>query len=278
MAARLRRPAAAKAKARNRRAPLAEGHRSPKPLPKPKRARAPSRRPPQKTRAGDKPLLTSGWVTLRDFKVEVGQQLHLKGVFQGDEAERVGEVEAVLRDTEGEWMKLALTGSPNATIREWKRAQAGEFYANMKPLVKPIDPKLGGLFSVVELKEVDQEVDPALEWKSNLIDLIREGPGLPGLEQAAADLGYGVGGLDPPPMRPAGEEPPKKTQKTERTRTREGNAEGKRLVGYGSRNLSSSLFVSSSLLADALRFAFSCYRHMLATGKENGGANSYYIV
>ena len=45
---------------------------------------------------------------------------------------------------------------------------------------------------------------PDLKWKSNLIELTRQAPGLAGLEAVAHDLGYGTG--------PAGFEPPAKHQ------------------------------------------------------------------
>ena len=143
-----------------------------------------------------KPKAKSGWIPLQEFSASVGQQVHLKGTYKGTPAECVAQIQSLVHDSEGSWMKLALTGSPSPEIREWKRQRlpSEEFYANQKPLAKTPSPELDGLFFVQEVKEVD----PDLEWKSNLVDLIRNGQGLAGLEGVARDLGYGVGDLGPP--------------------------------------------------------------------------------
>ena len=95
-------------------------------------------------------------------------------------------------------MKLSLAGTPDVALQEWKRSRSEEFYANRSPLSKDLDPQVDGFFCVRELKEVD----PALEWKSNLIELVGDPSGLPGLAAVAADLGYGVSpgerGIDAP--------------------------------------------------------------------------------
>ena len=68
-----------------------------------------------------------------------------------------------------------------------------------KPLEILLDAE--GLFCGHEVREVD----PLLEWKSNLIELVRNQDALPGLEAAARDLGYGVnpGGVENLPVPPA---------------------------------------------------------------------------
>ena len=85
-------------------------------------------------------------------------------------------------------MRLSLTGSPCNAIQDWKRSRQDEFFANRKPLVKALDKALEGLFSAQEVKEVD----PLLEWKSNLADLLKEKEALPGLAAVARELGYGA--------------------------------------------------------------------------------------
>ena len=52
--------------------------------------------------------------------------------------------------------------------------------------LKALDPLLEGLFCAQDVREVD----PTLEWKSNLVELMRQGKGLAGLEAIARDLGY----------------------------------------------------------------------------------------
>ncbi|CAE7224498.1 unnamed protein product [Symbiodinium necroappetens] len=143
----------------------------------------------------------SAWKALRDFVPQVGQQLHLKGTYRGVPAECVGEVEGLLDDREGQWMKLNLTGTLNAELQEWKRSHSEGFYANRKPLAQDLDPQLDGLFCVRELREVD----PLLEWKSNLLNLVGSPGELGGLAAVAQDLGYGVnpGGLGTSPPPPA---------------------------------------------------------------------------
>ena len=143
----------------------------------------------------------SAWKALRDFVPQVGQQLHLKGTHRGVPAECVGEVEGLLDDREGQWMKLNLTGTLNAELQEWKRSHSEGFYANRKPLAQDLDPQLDGLFCVRELREVD----PLLEWKSNLLNLVGSPGELDGLAAVAQDLGYGVnpGGLGTSPPPPA---------------------------------------------------------------------------
>ena len=89
------------------------------------------------------------------------------------------------------------------------------------PSQKELDPQIPGLFCVHEIREVD----PVLEWKSNLLDLQRNGTGLAGLAAVARDLGYGVnlGEKDHPvlpPPRPDGgtESKPKKLRGKARVR------------------------------------------------------------
>ncbi|CAE7467035.1 unnamed protein product [Symbiodinium natans] len=145
-----------------------------------------------------KPDPGTHWVAVENFEIKIGDQLHLRGTYKGKPAECIGQVQALVQDTEGSWMRLSLTGSPNPEIQEWKQAPTGEFYANRKPLVKPLSTEVEGLFCVQDVREVD----PTLEWKSNLVDLIRHGAGLQGLEALAQDLGYGSGGIGPmaPPV------------------------------------------------------------------------------
>ena len=69
----------------------------------------------------------------------MGQQLHLKGTYKGVPAECVGEVEGLLDDREGQWMKINLTGTLNAELQEWKRSHSEAFYANRKPLTQDLD-------------------------------------------------------------------------------------------------------------------------------------------
>ena len=155
--------------------------------------------------------LSSGWIAVQNFKAKIGEQVHLRGTYQGKPAECIGQVEALVHDAEGSWMRLALTGSPNPEIQQWRQAHTGEFFANHKPLAKPLSTEVEGLFCVQDVREVD----PSLGWKSNLLDLIRQGAGLQGLEALAQDMGYGAGGigpnLPPAPETPApAQAPPKR--------------------------------------------------------------------
>ena len=152
------------------------------------------------------------WQKLEDAEFKVGQQIHLKGTYKGQPAECVGEIEALVEDQEGPWLRLRLTGSSHQPLQEWRKSCQDEFYVNRKTLLKTINPGVEGLFCAREVNEVD----PMLEWKSNLIELERQGQGLAGLEAVAQDLGYGigqVGGLDPPPRRAAAEETPVKAKR-----------------------------------------------------------------
>lgn len=199
MPPRIRRPAASKALAKSK--------------PKVKVA------PRQSGRKLKKPDPGTHWVAVENFEIKIGDQLHLRGTYKGKPAECIGQVQALVQDTEGSWMRLSLTGSPNPEIQEWKQAPTGEFYANRKPLVNPLSAEVEGLFCVQDVREVD----PALEWKSNLVDLIRHGAGLQGLEALAQDLGYGSGGIGPmpppvPEARAPAEEQTKKLKGAARVR------------------------------------------------------------
>ncbi|CAE7720218.1 unnamed protein product, partial [Symbiodinium microadriaticum] len=97
------------------------------------------------------------------------------------------QVKSLINDQEGEWIQLSLTGSPDSALKEWRKRTSEEFYVNRKPLPKALDPTLEGLFDAHDVREVD----PTLEWKSNLVELMRQGDGLPGLEAVAQELGYG---------------------------------------------------------------------------------------
>ena len=144
---------------------------------------------------------SSEWKPIKDFAIRVGQQLHLRGTYQGHPAECVGEVKSLIDDQEGEWIQLSLTGSPDAALKDWRKKTSEEFYVNRKPLLKALDPLLEGLFCAHDVREVD----PTLEWKSNLVELMRQGEGLAGLEAIARDLGYthpaGVRAKATPPPR-----------------------------------------------------------------------------
>ncbi|CAE7698386.1 unnamed protein product, partial [Symbiodinium sp. KB8] len=149
----------------------------------------------------------SGWKSLQEWTPVIGQQLHLRGTYQGESAECIGQVEGFVTDREGEWVKIKLTGSPHSNLQEWRRSCQEEFFVNRHPLLTELDPRLQGLFCAQEFREVD----PALGWKSNLLDLQMGTGGLPGLAAVAHELGYGVnpgGGHPPvpPPVRPVGEE------------------------------------------------------------------------
>ena len=107
------------------------------------------------------------WKPLVEFSVQMGQQLHLRGTYQGEPAERVGEVQEMTQHREGHWMKLQLTGSPTSRIREWRQSHTEGFYANHKVLARPIPAEAEGLFSVHDIRDLDP--------KSNLVNLQREG-------------------------------------------------------------------------------------------------------
>ena len=167
------------------------------------RARGRSHRRPGKPLADD----SSSWKPVQDWNPQIGEQVHLRGTYRGEPSECVGEVEGLVEDREGLWVKLALTGSPHEVLREWRRSHTDEFYVNRKPLLKSLDPQLQELFCVHDAREVD----PMLEWKSNLLDLRGEAAALPGLASVARDLGYGVfpGGVGPsaPSPHPQKEDP-----------------------------------------------------------------------
>ena len=190
-----RRPAAAKAVPRIRNPPH---RREANVAPKAKARAAPRSLGGSRKRAA-KPEAqhSAGWIALQDYNPQVGQQLHMRGTYRGERAEIVGEVGELVEDKEGEWMKINLTGSTNAAIQEWRKQHLDGFFANRKPRVKALDPDVEGLLCVEHLREVD----PLLSWKANLVDLQGGGPGLPGLEAVARDLGYGVdpGGVAAPP-------------------------------------------------------------------------------
>ena len=197
-------------------------------LPNPKagaKAKAASKPSPRRGSSRSKAKVLSGWKGLQAFIPQVGQQLHLKGTYKGIPAECVGEVEGLLDDREGQWMRLNLTGTLDAELQEWRRSHSEPFYANRKPLPKELDPQLDGLFCAREVREVD----PRLDWKSNLIDLVGNPEGLTGLAAVAEDLGYGVnpGGLGasppPPAIRTEGEAP-------ERTKRLKGKARVKLMI------------------------------------------------
>ena len=211
-----RRPAAAKAAPRR-----ARGLR-PKAVPKRK---AKARPTPNNRRKGEEhhpPRKDTPWKLVQDFAFQVGHQVHLKGKYKGDAAECVGEVESLVEDQEGQWIKLDLTGTPHVGLQEWRKSCQDAFYANRAPLLKSLDAGVDGLFCAREVREVD----PLLEWKSNLTELRRDLEALPGLEAVARDLGYGVTGgvgnlLPPPPaQREEGEsaKKPRKLRGKERVR------------------------------------------------------------
>ena len=159
------------------------------------------------------------WKPLEDVEFKVGQQIHLKGTYKGQPAECVGEIEALVQDQEGPWLRLRLTGSSHQPLQEWRKSCQDEFYVNRKTLLKPMDPGVEGLFCAREVNEVD----PLLEWKSNLIELGRRGQGLAGLEAVAQDLGYGIGpagGFEPPHQRVTEGTPPKSKRLSGRARVR----------------------------------------------------------
>ena len=152
------------------------------------------------------------WKPLEDVEFKVGQQIHLKGTYKGQPAECVGEIEALVQDQEGPWLRLRLTGSSHQPLQEWRKSGQDEFYVNRKTLLKTMDPGVEGLFCAHEVNEVD----PLLEWKSNLIELGREGQGLAGLEAVAQDLGYGIGpaaGFKPPHQQGVTEGTPPKAKR-----------------------------------------------------------------
>ena len=72
-------------------------------------------------------------------------------------------------------------GIPGRGAEGWRKKTSEEFYVNRKPLLKALDPLLEGLFCAHDVREVD----PTLEWKSNLVELMRQGEGLAGLEAIA---------------------------------------------------------------------------------------------
>ena len=205
-----RRPAAARA---------ARAEAKVKPRRPSRSAKAKAKAPPRSTTprrrkvevGGETP---SGWSPVQGFEFKVGQQVHLRGTYRGESTEIVGEVEGLVDDREGQWVKLKLSGTPRVPLKEWRKDHPEEFYVNRKPLLKPLDPGVEGLFCALDVKEID----PLLEWKSNLTDLMRDGDGLPGLVDVARDLGYGVspGGVDlvPPPCEGREvAEPPEKAKK-----------------------------------------------------------------
>ena len=87
---------------------------------------------------------TSSWKPVQDWSPQIGQQVHLRGTYKGEPSECVGEVEGLVDDREGQWVKIALTGSPHEVLKYWRRSNTEEFYVNRKPLLKKLDLKFRG--------------------------------------------------------------------------------------------------------------------------------------
>eukprot|EP00439_Symbiodinium_sp_Y106_P068333 s1013_g11.t1 len=87
---------------------------------------------------------TSSWKPVQDWSPQIGQQVHLRGTYKGEPSECVGEVEGLVDDREGQWVKIALTGSPHEVLKYWRRSNTEEFYDNRKPLLKKLDLKFRG--------------------------------------------------------------------------------------------------------------------------------------
>ena len=190
------------------------------------RAKAKANPRARRGKSTPRPEDLSGWKSLQEWVPVIGQQLHLRGTYQGESAECIGQVEGFVTDREGEWVKIKLTGSPHSNLQEWRRSCQEEFFVNRHPLLTELDPRLQGLFCAQEFREVD----PALGWKSNLLDLQMGTGGLPGLAAVAHELGYGVnpgGGHPPvpPPVRSVGEE-----ALSPKTKRLKGNARIKHMV------------------------------------------------
>ena len=67
----------------------------------------------------------------------IGQQLHLRGTYQRQPSECIGQVEGFITDREGDWVKIKLTGSPHAALQEWRRSCNEEFFANRHVRIRP---------------------------------------------------------------------------------------------------------------------------------------------
>ena len=52
----------------------------------------------------------AGWRSIQEWAPVIGQQLHVRGTYQGDPSECIGQVEGFVTDREGEWVKMKLTG------------------------------------------------------------------------------------------------------------------------------------------------------------------------
>ena len=194
---------------------------APKAKAKPKQARRSARAKPKQARrsARAKAQLQaprediSTWRPLQAWNPVIGQQVHLKGTYQGESSECIGQVEGFVSDREGDWVKMKLTGSPHVALQEWRRSSNEDLFTNRHPLLSELDPRLSGIF----VSQTFREVDPGVDWRSNLLELRAEGTGLAGLAAVAHDLGYGVspGGGHPqaPPPANAAEEPGSKPKR-----------------------------------------------------------------
>lgn len=163
----------------------------------------PARKTLANTVAGGAPVDTeaspglSSWTSLLEARLERGKEYHLEGRYLGAAAEVTGKVEALIEDSLGKWAQFTLNGTSNEALREWRLKQKDLFYVSTEEVPTDRQHLNNELFYSQRVKGVVE----GLAWGRNLIQ--EEKSGLPGIQELAQELGYGVGEARKEPERPA---------------------------------------------------------------------------
>ena len=142
------------------------------------------------------PVLSS-WASLLEGRLERGKEYHLEGRYLGAAAEVTGRVEALIEDSLGKWAQFTLNGTSNEALREWRLKEKDLFYVSTEEVPTDRQHLNNELFYSQRVKGVAE----GLAWGRNLIQ--EEKSGLPGIQELAQELGYGVGEARKEPERPA---------------------------------------------------------------------------